>query len=89
MRGTSPSNQPIKSNLRRERSQAITAKVDQLKERNEFGQQKRSFYMVDHVAIAGEGFQPQQAGISGHSVPALWLTIEEPPWLGRFFNCQP
>jgi len=42
--------------------------------------------MVDHVAIAGEGFQPQQAGISGHSVPALWLTIEEPPWLGRFFN---
>jgi len=34
--------------------------------------------MVDNVAIAGEGFQPQQTGISGCSVSASWLAIEEP-----------
>ena len=34
--------------------------------------------MVDYIAIAGEGFQPKQAGISGRSVPAVWLATEEP-----------
>ena len=84
-----PQLQPIKSNLRRERSQAIAAKVDQLKE-DQIVSREEWIWPAKKELLHGWPRCHCRRGVSTSTSrnfrTLLWLTIEEPPWLGRFFN---